>query len=247
MIRSKRPTIGRTSDGQYSGGGADDKRLSGHARLVAAQPTSEQSGSTRSWQRHPQSAFRPKSPEPRAASREQASHQRKSRWKRSPEAPSPGFSREIDDDDERTWTSWMRKRRTPEQLADLAERIASLCAARPAGLDAVALGRALRRPTRLLAPALRRALGDGLILRVGRGRGARYLPPEIKPTTLDILAGTGGFSRLARALGVDRRTILRWRRGAAVSEFHKLRIAALAKKCGIQNVGVPANPVPSVR
>jgi hypothetical protein len=120
-----------------------------------------------------------------------------------------------------------RRRRTKGDLWHLALRLAAACAKKAGGLGARSLGKALRASPRSIRPALGLAVAEGLLRRSGVGRAALYFPAQVAATgPLDGLAdrSTGELSRL---LGVDRRTLLRWRRGGHIPSFHKLRIEAL--------------------
>ena len=128
--------------------------------------------------------------------------------------------------------SLRRRRRSQDELWRLCERLTAVCAKKSLGASALSLGRTLRVEPRLLQPVIRLALTSGLLRRAGSGRAALYFPAHAAMAApLDTLTSkTGkGVGQLARMLGVDRRTFLRWRRGALIPEFHKLRIEALLR------------------
>lgn len=120
-----------------------------------------------------------------------------------------------------------RRRRTKGDLWHLALRLAAACAKKNAGLGARALSKTLRASPRSIRPALGLAVAEGLLRRSGAGRAALYFPAQAAASgPLDGFADRSA-SELSRLLGVDRRTLLRWRRGGHVPSFHKLRIKAL--------------------
>lgn len=107
-----------------------------------------------------------------------------------------------------------------------------MCSKKTSGASARLLGKALRVEPRTLQPVLRLGLSAGLLHRAGSGRATLYFSAHAAPSgPLDALSNkTGkGIGQLARLLGVDRRTFSRWRRGALIPDFHKLRIEALLR------------------
>ena len=93
------------------------------------------------------------------------------------------------------------------------------------------MARKFRSDSRWIRPALLVNLSQGALVKQGSGRGTLYFIPQLlKCSTLDDLVFDQGASDVSQALGVDRRTVLRWRKGGEVSDFHKIRIAALKKK-----------------
>ena len=135
-------------------------------------------------------------------------------------------------------------RRTSAELLRLAEKIALVCQKSAAGRAASSLARTLRSRPRALRPAIRLALSAGILRRVGAGRGALYFASS-SPVPADAFGALSPLpaAALSKALGVDRKTIYRWRRGAAIPDFQRLRIAAL----GTGRVSGRGNPPSSLR
>ena len=123
-----------------------------------------------------------------------------------------------------------RKRRSAAELARLSGKIIGVCA-RQNGSSMRAISRALRQPCRVLKPAMQAAVSSGALIPRGAGRAAIYhvasSAPAPGPLDALVVAAGGEIGLASRMIGVDRRTLYRWRRGGTLPDFQRLRIAAL--------------------
>lgn len=125
------------------------------------------------------------------------------------------------------------KRRSMIDFVRLKSKVMVACARSPRGVSMQSLSRRLRQGARVLGSVVRAAVLDGALVSRGRGRAALFYAASSAPssTLLDeFIIMAGSIDRASRLIGVDRRTLYRWRRGGTLPDFQKLRITALLKE-----------------